>query len=124
MKKFLIRLTFMALLLLFGVLLGFQQANVKPISISVLGEKEMTVIEAEERKHQKETKSDKENIQDNDDTKQVEDLELKEKQDYAENVNAFNFYSDLGFQLGELVHTMFSSLLTMIIGTIHSLLHP
>ena len=123
MKRFIIRAFFIMTILLFGILFGIYQAHLGPLSKYNNNESQET-IEVAKQVEKKEIEVNVESTQQNAETTETEDVELEKKQEQAEAVSAFNFYSELGSSIGDVVQTLFSSLISMIVGTLHGLLHP
>lgn len=107
MKKFLLRICFFTIVLLFGILFGITHSQQSSLS-QTEGIQEPPMINETSQTVQEEEGTER---------------ELVEKQRIADEANVANFYSELGTKLGDLFHHLFSSFITTIIGTIHSFLH-
>ncbi|WP_216830075.1 DUF3679 domain-containing protein [Alkalihalobacterium elongatum] len=134
MTKFLLKTFFVLTILLFGIVFGIHQANEGTLSLFGKKETEQVVSVASsssiEKEVIKETKepvlqpepvpqSKKEEAKVEGQTKK----ELQEKQQIAADVGAFNFYSELGSNIGELLEIIVYHTVSAITGIIHGWLN-
>ncbi|MFV8826737.1 DUF3679 domain-containing protein [Alkalihalobacterium sp. APHAB7] len=129
MTKFLLKTFFVLTILLFGVVFGIHQANEGTLSLFGKKEAEQTVtapsspsIEKQEVRDEKKTVPPPENEQSTQERVKTTQ-ELQEKQQLAADVGAFNFYSELGSNIGELLELIVYHTVSAITGIIHGWLN-
>ncbi|MGO4887246.1 DUF3679 domain-containing protein [Anaerobacillus sp. MEB173] len=129
MVKFLMKCFMLTTILLFGVLLGIYQANNGFMQMQ--GHIAETVVAKESRssqsmnvqeKNQNEKKANEIKPKAKKEVEKVTSHDLQAKQKQLEEIQAFNFFSQLGFQISELFSKGFSTLLTQFTSVVDKVL--
>ncbi|MDE5413858.1 DUF3679 domain-containing protein [Alkalihalobacterium chitinilyticum] len=130
MTKFLLKTFFVLTILLFGVVFGIHQANEGTLSLFGKKEAEQTVtapssppVEKQKVKDEKQTVPPVEKEQPKEEERVKTTQQLQEKQQLAADVGAFNFYSELGSNIGELLEILVYHTVSAITGIIHGWLN-
>ncbi len=125
MKTFILKILFIATVLLFGILLGIYQSH----QGSLVPKQEVKQVEKIENEEAVKEEKVIEQPKSESTTKETAHLEndreseLIMKQEKAYAVSAVNFYSELGTKVGDIFQHIFSSLVSTLFDTIHTFLN-
>ncbi|OLO38866.1 hypothetical protein BTR23_11460 [Alkalihalophilus pseudofirmus] len=131
MTKFLLKTFFILTVLLFGIVFGIHHANEGTLSLFGKNDVVETTVEATpspspgkvEAEPVEQLPIELTNKEQAKDKPEVTTKELLEKQQRATDVGAFNFYSELGSSIGDILEMIVSHTVSAITGLIHGWLN-